>query len=297
MNRVLSILIGVAVTLWLLSYTVFIVDQRKFAIVSSFGEMRQVIDEPGLHFKFPPFQSVVFVEKRIMLMETPEADRFATAETGDQKMELQVNAMVKWQITDPKLNYVSVGPDEARTRERIAQSIKAALAEEIAKHSAHDLVSGERSHVADSVRQRVAGEAKQIGVEIVDLQIKRVDYTDQLNTAVLERMKAERARVAADLRSQGNAESEKLRADAERKSKILLAEATRDAEIVRGEGDAKASQIYAQAFGQNPEFYKFYRSLEAYRASFKNRSDVMVVDPNSEFFKYMKNPEALGAKK
>jgi len=296
MNRVLSILIGLAIALWLLSYTVFIVDQRKYAIVTSLGEMRQVIDEPGLHLKFPPFQSVVFIEKRTMLLETPDSDRFSTTEK-DGKMDLLVNAMVKWQIADPKLNYVSMGPDEARTRDRLSQAVKSALSEEVAKHSAHDLVSTGRSAVADAVRQRVAADVKQIGVDIVDLHIKRVDYTDQLNTAVLERMKAERVHVAADLRAQGNAESEGIRADADRKSNILVSDARRDAEIARGEGDAKASQIYAQAFGQNPEFYKFYRSLEAYRASFKSRSDVMVVDPNSEFFKYMKNPDALGAKK
>jgi membrane protease subunit HflC len=297
MNRVLSILIGLAVALWLLSYTVFIVDQRKYAIVTSLGEMRQIIEEPGLHFKFPPFQSVVFIEKRTMLLETPESDRFSATEKDGQKTDLLVNAMVKWQIADPKLNYVSMGPDEARTRERLAQAIKAALSEEVAKHSAHDLVSTERGSVADAVRLRVAADVKQIGVDIVDLHIKRVDYTDQANTAVLERMKAERLRIAAELRAQGNAELERIRSDADRQSNIAVSEAKRDAEIARGEGDAKASQIYAQAFGQNPEFYKFYRSLEAYRASFKSRSDVMVVDPNSEFFKYMKNPDALGAKK
>ncbi len=297
MNRVLSILIGLAIALWLLSYTVFIVDQRKFAIVTSMGEMHQVIEEPGLHVKLPPFQSVVFIEKRTMLLETPDSDRFSTTEKNGQKMDLLVNAMVKWQIVDPKLNYVSMGPDEARTRDRLSQAVKAALNEEVAKHTAHDLISTARSSVADAVHQRVAADVKQIGVDIVDLHIKRVDYTDQVNTAVLERMKAERMRMAADLRAKGNAESDNIRTDADRRSNILVSDAKRDAEIARGEGDAKASQIYAQAFGQNPEFYKFYRSLEAYRASFKNRSDVMVVDPNSEFFKYMKNPDAQGAKK
>ena len=297
MNRALSMLIGSAIVLWLLSYTVFIVDQRKFAIVSTLGEVRQVIDEPGLHFRLPPFQSVVFIDKRILMFETPESDRFATTEKNNQKMDVEATALIKWQIVDPRLNYIAVGGDEGRTRDRLSQTVHAALADEVARHSAQELVSTERGNVAEAVRLRLAEDARQIGVDIVDLHVKRVDFSDQINAAVYERMKAERQRIAADLRAQGMTESERTRAEADRQSKVMLAEAGRDAEIVRGQGDAKASQIYAQAFGQNPEFYKFYQSLKAYRASFKNRSDVMVVDPNSEFFKYMRNPEALSTKK
>ncbi len=297
MNRALSMLIGSAIVLWLLSYTVFIVDQRKFAIVSTLGEVRQVIDEPGLHFRLPPFQSVVFIDKRILMFETPESDRFATSEKNNQKMDVEATALIKWQIVDPRLNYIAVGGDEGRTRDRLSQTVHAALADEVARHSAQELVSTERGNVAEAVRLRLAEDARQIGVDIVDLHVKRVDFSDQINAAVYERMKAERQRIAADLRAQGMTESERTRAEADRQSKVMLAEAGRDAEIVRGQGDAKASQIYAQAFGQNPEFYKFYQSLKAYRASFKNRSDVMVVDPNSEFFKYMRNPEALSTKK
>ena len=297
MNRALSWLIGTAFVLWLLSYTVFIVDQRKFAVVSTLGEVRQVIDEPGLHFRLPPLQNVVFVDKRLMMFETPESDHFTTDEKNGLKTSIEATAFVKWQIVDPRLNYIAVGGDESRAGERLKQTVHAALADEISHHRAQDLVSGERADVAEALRRRLTEDAAQIGVRIVDVHIKRVDFSEQVNASVYERMKAERLRIANDLRAQGQAESERIRADADRQSKVIDATAKRDAEIVRGEGEAKASQIYAQAFGQNPEFYRFYQSLKAYRASFKNRSDVMVVDPNSEFFKYMRNPEALNTKK
>jgi len=297
MNRALSILITTAILLWLLSYTVFIVDQRKFAVVSTLGEVRQVIDEPGLHLRLPPFQSVVFVEKRMMMFETPETEHFATTEKNQQKMDVQATALIKWQVTDPRLNYIAVGGDEGRAHARLAQTVHAALAEEVARHSAQELISTERANVADAVRRRVAEDAKQIGIDIVDLHIKRIDFSDQIDASVYERMKAERQRIAADLRAQGQKDAEETRANADRDSKIQYATAVQGAESIKGEGDAKAAQIYAQAYGQNPEFYKFYQSLKAYRASFKNRSDVMVVDPSSEFFKYMKSPEALSTKK
>ena len=297
MNRALSILVTTALILWLLSYTVFIVDQRKFAIVSTLGGAPQVIDEPGLHARLPPFQSVVFVDKRLMMFETPQSDHFTTIEKNNQRSDVGVTALVKWRIVDPRLNYVVVGGDETRTRDRLAQTVHVALGDEVARHSAQELISAERNNVADAVRARLADDARQIGVEIADVHLKRVDFPDQVDAAVYERMKAERSRIAKELRAQGDAEAMRIRADAERESKIILANGARDAEIVRGQGDAKASEIYAQAFGQNPEFYKFYQSLKAYRASFKNRSDVMVVDPNSEFFKYMKSPDALSTKK
>ena len=197
---------------------------------------------------------------------------------------------MKWHITDPKLYYISIGGDEQRAKDRLNQIVKAALNDEITKRTVRDVISGERSKVMDALRTKVSEEAKQIGVEILDVRLKRVDYVEQINNSVYDRMKAERTRVANELRSTGYAESEKIRADADKQSSVIIAEAYRDAEKLRGDGDAKASRIYAQAFGQNPEFYKFYRSLEAYRAGFKNKSDVMVVDPSSEFFKYFKAP-------
>ena len=293
MNRLISLAIGAFVVLALLLSTVFVVDQRQYAILFAFGEVKQVINEPGLHFKLPPpFQNVVFLDKRILTIDPPEADRFITAE----KKNVLIDAFVKWRIIDPKLFFVSFGVDEQRAQDRMSQIVKAALNEEITKRTVREVISGERGKVMDALRKKVEEEAKQIGVDIVDVRLKRVDYVDQINASVYDRMKSERARVANELRSTGFAESEKIRADADKQRTVILAEAYRDAENMRGEGDAKASQIYAQAFGKSPEFYKFYRSLEAYRASFKDRHDLMVIDPSSEFFKYFKNP-GVGATK
>ncbi|HEY4075247.1 MAG TPA: protease modulator HflC [Herbaspirillum sp.] len=296
MNRLVSLIIGILIAVWLLSSTVFIVDQRQFAIVFALGEVKQVIREPGLHFKLPPpFQNVIYLDKRILTIDTGDADRFITAE----KKNILVDTFVKWRIADPRLYFISLGGDEQRAQDRMSQIVKAALNEEITKRTVREVISGERGKVMTALQIKVEAEAKQIGLEIVDIRLKRVDYVEQINNSVYDRMKSERVRVANELRSTGSAESEKIRADADRQRTVILAEAYRDAEKIRGEGDAKASQIYAQAFSQNPEFYKFYRSLEAYRASFKSRRDVMVMDPSSEFFKYFKNggTGAAGAKK
>lgn len=286
MNRLISYVVIGLIALWAISSTLFIVDQRQFAIVFALGEVKQVIKEPGLHFKLPPpFQNILFLDKRILTLDTPDADRFITAE----KKNILVDAFVKWRIVDPRLYFISFGGDERRLQDRMSQIVKAALNEEITKRTVREVISGERGKVMEAIQKKVGIEAKEIGIEVVDVRLKRVDYVEQINNSVYDRMKSERARVANQLRSTGAAESEKIRADADRQRTVLLAEAYRDAESIKGAGDAKASQIYAQAFGKNPEFYKFYRSLEAYRASFKNRSDVMVVDPSSEFFKYFKN--------
>jgi membrane protease subunit HflC len=294
MNRLVSLAIAALIVLVVLSSTLFVVDQRKYAIVFALGEVKQVISEPGLHFKLPPpFQNVIFMDKRILTLDTPEADRFITAE----KKNILVDAFVKWRIVEPRLYFVSFGGDERRAQDRLNQIVKAALNEEITKRTVREVISGERGKVMDALRTKVVAEANQIGVDIIDVRLKRVDYVDQINASVYERMKAERARVANELRSTGAAESEKIRADADRQRTVILAEAYRDAEAIRGAGDATASQIYAQAFGQSPEFFKFYRSLEAYRASFKNRTDVLVVDPSSEFFKYFESTGGAGGSK
>lgn len=292
MNRLISLLILVFVALWLVFSTIFVVDQRQYAILFAFGEVKQVISQPGLHFKLPPpFQNVLFLDKRVLTIDPPDTDRFITAE----KMNILIDAFVKWRITDPKLYFVSFGGDEKRAQDRMSQIVKAALNDEITKRTVREVISGQRGKVMDSIRQKVQDESKQIGVDIIDVRLKRVDYVDQINASVYDRMKSERLRVANELRSTGSADSEKIRADADKQRTVILAEAYRDAEKMRGEGDAKASQIYAQAFGQNPEFYKFYRSLEAYRASFKTRQDLMVIDPNSEFFKYFRSAAGGGA--
>ena len=287
MNHLVTIFIAGIVALMLLSSMVFVVDQRRYAIVFALGEVKQVINSPGLHFKLPPpFQNVLYLDKRILTIESKEADRFITAE----KMNILVDAFVKWRIVDPRTYFVSFGNNPDRASDRMSQIVKAALNEEITKRTVREVISGQRGKVMEEIRRKVAADAKQIGVEILDVRLKRVDYVDEINSSVYERMKAERARVANEARSTGKAESEKIRADADRQATVILAEAYRDAQRIKGEGDAKASQIYAGSFGKNPEFYKFYRSLEAYRETFKNKGDVMVLDSSSDFFKYMRSP-------
>lgn len=292
MNKLITFIVGLVVSLVMLYSIIFVVDQRSHAIVFAFGEVKAVISEPGLHFKLPPpFQNVMFLDKRILTIESPEADRFITAE----KKNILVDTYVKWHITDPKVYFVSFGGEEIRARDRLSQIVKAALNEEITKRSVRDVISGERDKVMQAIRKKVTDEAMQIGVEIIDVRLQRVDYVEQINNSVYERMKAERSRVANELRSTGFADSEKIRADADRQRVVILAEAYKEAETGRGAGDAEAAKIYSQAFSQNAEFYRFYRSMEAYRASFKSKSDMMVVDQNSEFFKYFKAPGTASA--
>jgi modulator of FtsH protease HflC len=292
MNRLVTLLITLFAGVMLISSTVYVVDQRRYAIVFAFGKMvGDEISRPGLHLKLPPpFQNVIYLDKRILTLDTPDAERFITAE----KKNILVDAYVKWQIVDPKRYYISFGGDPNRANIRLTQIVKNALNEEITKRTVQQVISTQRNAVMDAIRAKVSNEAAQIGMGIVDVRLKRVDYVEQINNSVYARMNAERVRVANELRSTGSAESEKIRADADRQRTVILAEAFRDAERIKGEGDAKASATYAEAFGKNPEFARFYRSLEAYRASFNNRGDVMVVDPNSEFFRYFRAPGPAG---
>lgn len=291
MNRLIPAGLTALVAMMLFSTCVFVVDQREYAIKFALGEIKEVITVPGLHFKMPPpFQNVIYMDKRILTIDTPDADRFLTAE----KKNLLVDSYVKWRIVDPKQFFISFGSDARGAHDRLTQIIKTALNEEITKRTAHEVVSGERVKVMHDILQKVDEDAKPFGIQIVDVRLKRVDLLPEVSESIYRRMEAERKRVANELRSTGAAESEKIRADADRQREVLVAEAYREAQTTKGQGDAKASAIYGQAFGQNPEFYAFYRSLEAYRASFKNRSDVLVIDPSSEFFKYMKNGAAGG---
>ncbi len=275
----------VATILVVMAMSMFTVDQRQYALVFQLGEVKRVIDEPGLYFKVPMVQNVRYFEKRIMTMDNAEPERFITSE----KKNVLVDSYIKWRIVDPKLYYVSVSGDESRAKTRLNQTVNAGLREEFGKRTVHDVVSGERTKIMEQMREKADSDARTIGVQIVDVRVKRVELPTEVSDAVYRRMEAERKRVANELRSEGSAEAEKIRADADRQREIIIADAYRDAQKIKGEGDAKATSIYAQAFGQNPEFYAFYRSLEAYRGSFKNKSDVLVVEPNSDFFKYMKS--------
>lgn len=282
----------VAAVLIVLGSSIFTVDQRQHAIVFQLGEVRDVIAEPGLYLKWPMIQNVRYFDKRILTLDSVEPERFITSE----KKNVLVDSFVKWRIVDPKLYYISVAGDEARARTRLAQTVNAGLREEFGKRTVHDVVSGERDKIMEQMREKADLDARKIGVQIVDVRVKRVDLPSEVSESVYRRMEAERKRVANELRSQGSAEAEKIRADADKQREVIVAEAYRDAQKVKGEGDAKAASIYAQAFGQNPEFYSFYRSLEAYRNSFKTKNDVLVVEPNSDFFKYMKSGGRGGEK-
>ena len=294
MNRVISALFLAVLVGMLASSMLFVVDQRQYAIVFALGEVKEVVSEPGLKFKLPPpFQNVAYYEKRILTIDTPDSDRFITSE----KKNLVVDSFVKWRIVDPKLYYVSVQGREAVAVDRLQQSLKDALNNEIGKRTVNDMVSGVREKVMQDIRIKVNEDAGKIGVEIVDVRLKRVEFSDEIKDSVFKRMESERKRVANELRSTGSADGEKIRADADRQRQVIIAEAYRDAQRIQGEGDAKASAIYAQAFGQNPEFYNFYRSLEAYRNSFRNKGDVLVVEPSSEFFKYLRSSGGAAAPK
>ncbi len=279
-----SLLIGVAV----LASTLFVVDQRQFGVLYSFGQIKEVITEPGLRFKLPqPFQNVVFLDRRILTLDSPETGSIQTAE----KKNLVVDWLVKWRIADPKqfIRNNSGGANISTAEQRLTSVVQDALNSEVTKRTVKDVLSTDRDKIMLGVQQRLVDDAKTFGIEIVDVRIKRVDFPASVADSVYQRMKSERQQVANELRSTGGAEGEKIRADADRQRDILVAEAYRDAQKVKGEGDGKASAIYAESFGRDPQFAQFYRSLDAYKASFSKKSDVLVLDPNSsEFFKTMR---------
>ncbi len=266
--------------------SVFTVDQRERALVFQLGEIKEIIEQPGLHFKWPLIQNVRYFDNRILTLDNPDTERFITSE----KKNVLVDSFVKWKILDLKQYYISVQGDEVRAQTRLAQTVNSALREEFGKRTVHDVVSGERDKIMEVVRDKVDEDAKKIGVDIVDVRLKRVELPQEVSESVFRRMDAERKSVASELRSQGFSDGEKVRAEADKEREIIIAEAYKDAQRIKGEGDRKASAIYAQAFNENPEFYSFYRSLEAYRAGFKSKSDVLVMEPSSDFFKYFRTP-------
>jgi membrane protease subunit HflC len=279
------ILALVVVAALLVSSTLYTVDQRQHAIVFQLGEVKEVVHEPGLHFKWPLLQNVRLFDMRILTFDDAEPLRFLTQ--GNRPV--LVDSFVKWRISDVKQYYVSVQGDEFRAQTRIKQTVSGTLRDEFGIRPLHEVVSGERERIMSEVRKKVDQDLERIGVKIIDVRLKRVDLPPDVSESVYRRMEAERKRIANELRSTGAAEAEKIRADAERQREVILAEAYREAQRVRGDGDAKSSAIYAAAFNQNPEFYSFYRSMEAYRQSFRGRSDVMVLEPNSDFLRYFRD--------
>lgn len=285
MNRIGLMGVGAMLALMVGSSTLFVVDQRNYAVVYALGEIKEVITEPGLKFKLPPpLQNVKFIDRRTQTLDSPETRPIFTAE----KQSLVIDWLIKWRVTDARQFIRNTGVDLRNAEARLSPIVQAALNEEVTKRTVGTMLSSERDKVMQGVMRRLQDDAKNFGIEVVDVRIKRVDFAATVTESVYRRMESERKRVANELRSQGAADGEKIRADADRQREVILAEAYREAQKIKGLGDAEASSIYAESFGRDPQFANFYRSLEAYRASFRNKTDVMVVDPSSDFFRVMR---------
>jgi len=293
MNRIGFYVAGTLVVLMILFSTLFIVDQKHYAVIYSLGEIKEVVTQPGLKFKLPPpLQNVVMLDRRIQTLDSPSETRpIFTAE----KKSLVIDWLIKWRITDARQFIRNNTADMHNLEIRLSPIVQAAFNEEVTKRTVRAMLATEREKVMQDVRARLTDEAKTFGIEIVDVRIKRVDFSANITDAIYRRMESERKRVANELRSTGEAEKEKVRADADRQREVIVAEAYRDAQKVQGEGDATASALFAESFGRDPQFAAFYRSLSAYRATFRNKGDVMVVDPSSEFFKAMRGNTAPAA--
>ena len=280
------IMIIALVVLVTMVLTAFTVDQRQAAIRFRLGEVVAIHTTPGLYFKMPLIENIRTYDTRIQTLDTKDAERIQTSE----KNNVLVDSFVKYRIIDVKQFFVSTRGDITAAEVRLAQSINNDLRDEFSQRTLAEVISGERDKIMDSLRSKADKDARSIGIEVLDVRLKRVDLVPEISADVYKRMESERKRVANELRATGAGEADKIKADAERQRTGILAEAYRDAQKTKGEGDAQAARIYAQAFGRNAEFYSFYRSMEAYRESFRNKSDVMVLDPSSDFFKYMRNP-------
>ena len=289
MNRIGFIVSSLLVVLALLSSSLFVVDQRQFGIVYALGQIKEVITEPGLHVKLPPpFQNVSYIDKRLLTLESTDTGAVLTAE----KQPVVIDWYVRWRIIEPSQYIRSVGRDEATGANRLSGVVRNAFNQEINRRTVKELLSTQRESLMAAVKsevlEQVRGTTSPWGIDVLDVRIIRVDYTEAITESVYRRMEAERKRVANELRSTGAAESEKIRADADRQREVTIANAYRDAQKVKGEGDAEAARLYAESYGRDAQFAQFYRSLDAYRASFNKKSDVMVLDPSSDFFKAMR---------
>ena len=287
MKRLLPISISLLVIAGIFSSTVFIVREIDYALVFALGEVKKIVSEPGLYFKLPPpFQNVVLLDKRLLTIDVQEAERIQTS----VKKNLVIDSYVKWRIVDPRLFYITFGGNERAARDRLQALIRDALNASVNVRTVKDVVSLERDVIMNEVLNNVVKRAEPLGVKIVDVRLKRIEFAPEISESVYRRMESERLRVANELRSIGAAESEKIRAEADRQRDQIMAEAYSKAQAVMGEGDAVAAGIYAKAYGADLSFYNFYKSLEGYRSAFGKPGDVLVVDPSSEFFKYMKSP-------
>ncbi len=290
MNKLGFILTSVLVALALASSMLFVVDQRQFGVVFQLGQIKQVVTEPGLNFKLPPpFQNVSYIDKRLLTLESTDTEPTLTAE----KQRVVIDWYVRWRISEPQEYIRNVGLNEGSGALQLNRVVRNAFQQEVNKRTVNQLLSSQREELMRDVQRQVLaavrGAEKPWGMDVVDVRITRVDYAESITRSVYERMEAERKRVANELRSTGFAEGEKIRADADRQREVIVSEAYRKAQAIKGEGDAKAAAAYAEAFGRDPAFAQFYRSLNAYKASFGSKSDVVVLDPSSDFFKAMRS--------
>ena len=285
MKKIPYIVAGFLLTIMIFATSTYTVDQREHAIVFRLGEIVSIKKEPGLYFKTPLIENVRFFDNRILTLNVQEADRFITSE----KKNVLVDSFIKWKIIDPAKYYVSVKGDEVQAERRISQTVNDGLRAEFGKRTIQNVVAGERSEIMEILTERADRDLRSLGIQILDVRLRRVDLPKEVSESVYQRMDAERKSVANELRSQGFAASEKIRADAEKQRDIIIAEAYKEAQKLKGDGDAKAAEIYANAYGKNPEFYAFYRSVEAYKNSFRDKSDIMVLDPSSDFLKYLRS--------
>lgn len=283
MQRLFPALIALAIALAVLSTTLFEVKERDFALVFALGEVKESISEPGLHFKLPPpFQNVVFLDRRLQTIEAKEPERIQTAE----KKNLLIDSYVKWRIDDPRLFYVTFGSSDRGAIERLQAQIRDALNAAVNVRTVKEVVSDQRDEIMREVLESVQKRAQSLGVDVVDVRLRRIDFTPEISESVYRRMEAERKQEANRLRATGAAESERIRASADRERSELIATAFAEAEGIRGLGEASAARIYAESYSKNPDFYRFYRSLEAYRHSFGSENDILVISPESDFFRY-----------
>ena len=288
MKKLSTLALVVLVALGAAKLCLYTVNEREHALVFALGELKEVVSEAGLHAKLPPpFQNVVYLDKRILTLDAPTADLVQTSE----KKNLMIDSFVKWRIANPRLYWVSFQGNERAAEDRISALLRDALNQTVNKRTVNGITSRERDVAMLEIRTGLQERVKDVGVEVVDVRLKRVDFTPEISESVYRRMEAERKRVAAEERSTGAAEAEKIRADADRQRAVILAEAYNQAQQIKGEGDAIANATYVKAFSKNEEFARFYRNIEAYRASFADKKDVMVIDPSADFFKYMKKPE------
>ena len=278
-----KILVSVGAILTIGMMCVFTVSETEKAIKFKFGEIVSADYNPGLHFKFPFINNVKKFDARILTLDS-SPERFLTAE----KKNVIVDSFVKWRIGDVTTFYTSVAGDVFQANVRLEQIIKNSFRSEFSKREIKQLVSTDRNDIREALIKNTATAAASLGIDIVDVQVKRIDLPNEVSGSVYSRMEAERERVAREFRSQGSEAAERVRADADKQKEIILADAYRESEIRKGEGDAKAAEIYANAYGANVEFYAFYRSMAAYKETFSNSANIMVTEPDSEFFKYFK---------